>query len=202
MTIAEMTESRNIMTSSNDSVIDFIAWLFAGGRDYIDQKIDKESLYYSVWKYAGTMNSYYASSGELAVMTTIWCKNNEYFMRELAKTIEFDYNPIENYDRHEENDGNNDQTRNLTRPFDEQSLDSTSAYNVESFRNVDKTERRGSTGDNGSVKDKSHFTSYIHGNIGVTTTQQMIDFERNIVDFSLVDAIARKYVNDNFIRVW
>ncbi len=43
---------------------------------------------------------------------------------------------------------------------------------------------------------------YIHGNIGVTTSQQMIQQERDIANFDVVDIIVREYINEFCIMVY
>lgn len=51
-------------------------------------------------------------------------------------------------------------------------------------------------------KDKDVFASHIHGNIGVTTTQQMLQSERELVKFNLWDYIADKFTQDLMLRVF
>lgn len=51
-------------------------------------------------------------------------------------------------------------------------------------------------------KDKDIYKSHIHGNIGVTTTQQMLQSERELVKFNLWDYIADSFTRDLMLRVF
>lgn len=50
--------------------------------------------------------------------------------------------------------------------------------------------------------DTRTITQRIHGNIGVTTTQQMIEQERNIVRFDIVDEIVKDYKTEFCILIY
>lgn len=45
-------------------------------------------------------------------------------------------------------------------------------------------------------------TSYMYGNIGVTTTQQMIESERKVVQFSVIEFIADDFKNEFCLSVY
>lgn len=116
-----------------------------------------------------------------------------------------EYNPIENYDRQEYSTHTTEDTMGNTRTLDttntvdgevnESGTDTTegsiSAENVNTFSPDDKsvrtpdlkTENDVTTTDSGTIKDDGNYDgsltidSRIHGNIGVTTSQQMLEQE-------------------------
>lgn len=45
-------------------------------------------------------------------------------------------------------------------------------------------------------------TAYMYGNIGVTTTQQMIEAEREVVQFSVIEFIADDFKNEFCLSVY
>ena len=45
-------------------------------------------------------------------------------------------------------------------------------------------------------------TAHLRGNIGVTTTQQMIEAQREIVDFNVINFIVRSFINRFCIEVY
>lgn len=202
MTIREMTEVYNINNMVRLSPAEFLEWCFAVGVSYIDKRLDLESFYHVIVRRAGNLNIYASCVSEFRIYCTIWCKTNQYYITKLLDTMEFEYNPIHNYDRHEEGTNHNKQTRDLNRPFSENQNDSTSAYNTDSFKPTDRTERGGHQGEEGTVDDDGRYGNYMYGNIGVTTTQEMIKAERDVVNFSALEVLAQSFVDDNFLKVW
>ena len=54
----------------------------------------------------------------------------------------------------------------------------------------------------GNENETLTHTAYIHGNIGVTTTQEMIEAERNVVNFSVYDIIVSEFMERFIILVY
>lgn len=120
------------------------------------------------------------------------------------------YNPIENYDRNELrteiNTGTDGNTRTLNTNTATTGTDTTenqvSAENVSTYSPDDKTVRTpnlnsadtGTVTDAGSFSANSGITSRIHGNIGVTTSQQMLESELTLIP--KLDTI--RYISDSF----
>ena len=106
---------------------------------------------------------------------------------ELYKTTLFEYNPIENYNM-EEGSTDISNGKNLMRESD------TPMSEVD---NIDKYMSRAVKSDGDS---KSDHTAYRHGNIGVTTTQQLIQSERDII--VNIDMLIIEELNDLFLGVY
>ena len=195
----------------------------------------------------------------------LWSKKNIYYWNELQKTMHYDYNPIENYDRHEVtkdkyNNFNNQhetgsrkikesgvnittetgtitttETGSRTRvesgsktttdeltvsAFNSSTLEprekhtitetptnytttetpnvtttntpnttTTNTPNIETLETPDIEVDNKNNGDN--VRE-----SYIHGNIGVMSTQQMITAQREVIDVSLYNVIINSFKNE------
>lgn len=103
-----------------------------------------------------------------------WSESRRYTWQHMYNTTTVEYNPIENYDRNEEYTSNVQQssTSEEKRP----------AYDA---TNPVKVGENSASGTGNTVN-----TGRVHGNIGVTTTQQMIESERNVAEFSIYDYIA------------
>lgn len=85
----------------------------------------------------------------------------------IANALDMQYNAIENYDRTEENSSNNTLT------------DKVSAFDTEAFSNDSEKSNAG------------QYQSHIHGNIGVTTSQQMIESEIHLrTNYDVYNIIA------------
>lgn len=144
---------------------------------------------------------------------TAWTKKNFPVWQELTSTLFYEYDPIENYNRQESwtdthaiDEGGTD---NLTHGHkvniqdDATTTESVTGYNGESFGDRSRTilddtaEQTHSgtdartttrTGNNEDVR-----TGYARGNIGVTTTQQMIEAQREVVQFNIMDYIISDF---------
>ena len=139
---------------------------------------------------------------------------NKYRYDKLYNTTVLEYSPIENYDRTEStttekantithgdqsetvNTSTGGQTNTTTgqnkiSPFDTSNLVNTDGSDITDItggRNDSSTLARNSYNDTDTGNET--ITSRIHGNIGVTTSQQMLMSERDVSNFSLIKIIA------------
>lgn len=155
----------------------------------------------------------------------VWSLKNIENWIHLVETTEYDYNPIHNYDRTEtfEETSSNDRSEDRTVKETSERTDDysnsgedvtttqTSAYDTEDFLNSERTSVKLGTGNNltsdanrdmtdgvvGKESGTIKRTLKTEGNIGVTTTQQMIQAERDIALFSIYDVIVESF-KENF----
>lgn len=138
---------------------------------------------------------------------------NSYKYGGLYKTTSLEYNPIENYSMTEV--GTDTRTPNITTTdsmnVGEQSnsttsTDSVSPYDTVTFTDSNKTivtENNGARKDS-NTKTESGTETTKHdfkrsGNIGVTTSQQMLESERKIVNFTFLKIVFGNIINDTCI---
>lgn len=140
----------------------------------------------------------YETANDFQDAVKIWDLNNSYWLSELKKTTEYDYNAIENYDRNEEyklekSFGDTSET------LSENTTNAVTAFDSNSF--VDDTLSNHDVTNHITTKnaDSDIFYSRIHGNVGITTTQAMIKEQREIIDFNIVNEIISRLINDLFI---
>lgn len=107
---------------------------------------------------------------------TTWSAKWYDSIERIAAVLEDDYNPLDNYNRHEEYTD----TENTDSGFSSSgtSEDQVSAYNVNTYQPDQKT-INGSSGTSDTDRTLSH-TAHLWGNIGVTTSQQMLTEEMKI----------------------
>lgn len=156
---------------------------------------------------------------------TIWSNKYQINWKKLYDTTVLEYNPIENYDRMEDwtdidvenesnfrsNDINNTVGNNITESGS--ITEQNTAFN-DGLRDHSKNITANNTTNNGtgytqenghgsSKKDLKHTkTGRAHGNIGVTTSQQMIQSERDLVVFNLYDIIAESFIENFCLMVY
>ena len=84
---------------------------------------------------------------------------------------------------------NHETTHNIT---------DTSTYNMKretTFNNVTDTNNQTSSAE-GTVSNTTKTTSKIHGNIGVTTTAQLLEGERELSEFDFIDVVYRTVIGE------
>lgn len=104
---------------------------------------------------------------------------------ELEKTLHYEYDPISNYDRREEwtDDSEGSSTATST------ATGKQAGYNSQELVTSDGSESGGSS----SGKSSSKHVGIVRGNIGVTTSQQMIEAQRKVVDYCVYDVIIDSF---------
>lgn len=106
----------------------------------------------------------------MANMISVWSAKEVPVWEKLEETMHYDYDPISNYDRHEESTNTGE------------SLGKVAGYNASDLVN--------SSGASTDVKR----TARMWGNVGVTTTQQMIEEQRSVVKFNIMDYIIESFI--------
>lgn len=139
----------------------------------------------------------------------VWSKKQLPVWSKLMDTVNLEYNPIYNKDgyyeetesRDLENSNSTTDTLSATVTDSGSNLNQVSAFNSSAFENREKdtiantrTESQTNTGTS-SGTDTGEITRERHeyGNIGVTTTQQMIKEEREVVQFNIVNYIIEDF---------
>ena len=104
-----------------------------------------------------------------------------------TETIE--YNPIHNYDRQEDwVDDNSGSVKNSGSNITDLSV---AGFNEADMADRERTVQTAGTGTD--TTSQSRHTARIYGNIGVTTTQQMLESEREFRKYSAVYAIIDEF---------
>lgn len=179
----------------------------------IDSRLDKEEIKMAILERCGTLLPLYTHSDMFKAFSDSFFKQRKDIITKLIDTTKFEYNPIDNYDRTEEvhrkydektsneNETKADSTRNNTQQSDVSAFDSDVYQPKEkvtgTLADVDNTTGKGS----GTSDVTEDITTKTRGNIGVTTTQQMIESERKVVLFNVYNWIAIEFEQHFFICV-
>lgn len=164
----------------------------------------------------------YPDPDVMKYMVSAWSRSLEYKWEHLYKTTTAEYNPIENYDRTEEWTTNNKGTEfstvnqsgdGKTSPrgtdtvthevagYDSGTLVQSERTRTDAGIETNSQTHSNMTGNN-STENTETRTGRAHGNIGVTTSQQMLQSERDIADFSIYNAIIRDFINRFCLEVY
>lgn len=188
----------------------------------LPEGVDRDTLVNQILFEGCTLFPIYQDPKLFKSMAEHYFRMREQIHAELFKTLAYDYEPLENYDRIEDrtHSGNENINRNLATEetagtgttsggTTEQKV---SAYNEDGYQPQNFSESSStmnsntdSEGSEDETTDRRHSDTEharIHGNIGVTTSQQMLEAQRNVVKFSLYEFIASHFLKTFMIGIY
>jgi len=146
----------------------------------------------------------------------LYGKSHKYEYDKLVDTLSLEYNPIENYSMTET--GTDTRTPNITQTSKGVNTNTvgvdtsittgkTTFDKSDSFINDTKTTNTGTNTDTQDIDTTAGNEKTVHeftrsGNIGVTTSQQMIESERQLAMFSVVDLFVKAIADIILIGVY
>lgn len=199
------------------------------------QVFDKQNFIDNLLLETESLEVLYSDPKFMQMAIEVWCRKQLDVWEELAATMYYDYDPIENYYRREhwtddfthghkrdtdlthghKRDTNLTHGHKVTMDVKDTTTNSVTGYNGTNFSDRDKTIFENDDTETHSGKDTTNETNsgtdatketnsgtdkdvregYARGNIGVTTTQQMIEAQRDVVKFNLMDYIIDDFKN-------
>lgn len=169
--------------------------------------MDKTLMVNQIIRQSGDLFPYYQVPPQVKTAITEWFTRRKDNFAKLWQGFTAEYNPIENYDRQEDST----ETPNITHTLSNSGKDaSTNEADVQGYNGTDyvpnsRTKSSGTSSTNGTDTESGTrtYTSRIHGNIGVTTSAQMLEGElalRRSLDIYAL--IAEEFETDNLIQVY
>lgn len=219
MAIAKITliGFNNYMSSSNDDLFKYLE-LPAG--------IDRDTLINNILLRGGEFETLYADPYFLQNMIGVWSKKWQRTFTKWVKALNVDYEPLYNFDRHElysdKRTQNESGQRSETATAHDDSTSSgsgtttntVSAYDASTYQPHDQSESS-STGSNTSdavttangndkrdLNENVVHEGHLYGNIGVTTSQQMLRDELDIQLWNIYEHITDLFLNEFAIYVY
>lgn len=159
---------------------------------------DKETLIGVILRETDEREVLYSNPAVLESCITHWAKSYLTQWARLAKALDVEYEPLENFDRHEESKDYN--------TVDSNGENSTGAVSKATGYNSDGLKTTGA--DEAEAKAKSHsdinnqHTARLHGNIGVTTSQQMLQSEIDLRRWNWYNEVGKEFARVFTLGVW
>ena len=202
----------------------------------LPEGIDRDTLITSILTECSDLEALYPNPEVMKALIGRWAYASNYAWKTLIETTQFEYNPLDNYDRTEtrvvhregegeETDGGSDSLTSTDSGTDSADTEITRKNDVAGFEAVndqyadrDKetsdssttttygkrnttTNNYGKTNNNSFENDENE-TIRAHGNIGVTTSMQLIQEQRNIAQFNIYDFITDDFKKRYCILVY
>lgn len=193
---------------------------------HLPSGMDKENIIKNILLESAELEVIYPDADIMKLAIDCWSQSQLREWEKLYATTLLEYDPISNYDRKEEwtetatnntnvtATSNSESKSNGTTSGNAEGKSSQVPFNTTEFKDLTKTmstnsgtsneTSTGKSSDNTSGTGESTIThsSRMHGNIGVTTTQQMIQSEREVVKFCMDDYIKDAVIDRFCILVY
>lgn len=156
--------------------------------------VDKDLCVNTILTECAELSLVYTNPETVKTLITIWSTRNSSIWEKLYKTTQLEYNPIHNYDRTEE--WTDEETGNANASGE--NVEQVQGFNSNSFE--DRAKNTGNSRTSSSRKNIR--TGHASGNIGVTTTQEMLEAERRTVRFNIIDEIVSDFKKQFCIMVY
>lgn len=121
-----------------------------------------------------------------------WSRRMLPIWEKLLATLEYEYDPIANYDRHETHGRELSREYSSSGTSEGETTGSRNAYNG-GWTDTDRATSDAETAQSGTQGEEESIEIRAYGNIGVTTTQQMIEEQRRVVRFDLSEEIVEEF---------
>lgn len=174
----------------------------------------KKTLTDNILLEGGEFEVVYSDPWALKNFISIWADREQATFKRWVDALAIEYAPLENYDRHEDwtdtldSDGTNSTTGTNDTITSGTVTTDVSAYDSNGYQPKDKvtssetidndtTENSTSTLDNEGVH-----TGRIHGNIGVTTSQQMLEAELDLGYWNIYSRITDMFLKEFCIMIY
>lgn len=181
--------------------------------------LDVELLKSVIVEKCGLLEPLYSEPETMKEVISMWFRSHRWNIERLINLIKTTYSPLENYDRHESLSRSKNDSRNRSQNYSEDGTVITNgetertvaAFNTSEYTPADKTvndgrtetETGGSTSGTETGNEAETATNYIHGNIGVVSSQQMFLQEVELLNgFNAYTFIVDKFAKDLMLSIW
>ena len=189
--------------------------------------LDAELLKSVIMERCGLLTPLYSEPEVMKEVISIWFRSHQWNIAHVIDLIKTAYKPLENYDRHEDLERGKTDTRNRSEnrtqeysengdiTTNEETERKVAAFNTSTYAPADQTvsdsrtqsetsgDTSGSTTGTEAGSENEHAVNYIHGNIGVTTTQAMFQEELALLGgFNAYQYIAEMFSRDLMLSIW
>lgn len=162
------------------------------------ENVERETTIQTILLECAELEIIYPEFETMKTAIKLWTDKEFTVWEELQKTREYEYNPIWNKDgiitetelrlNEYEDNSNGENTRSVA------------GFNSESLVNAEKN--KGSADSQGQEEENIERQRIEQGNIGVTTTQRMIQEQREVVAFNTIDYILQSFKKRFCIMVY
>ena len=159
--------------------------------DYVQfpQTLDHDKVVSSILLQCAELELLYPDLETMRTALVLWASSCARTWEKMEYTVHVEYNPIWNKDANITENRDSSTERNIE--ADGTETGKVTGFNTSEFVNADQTVSDSSSKENGKLNEK--IVRRETGNIGVTSTQELIQREREIAEFNLTDYIVQDF---------
>lgn len=207
------------MSSAKMTLIGYNAFFTNAGDDLfkgltLPASLNKKTLTDNILLEGGEFEVLYSDPFFMQDAISIWADREQATFQRWVDALAIEYAPLENYDRHENwtdtldsdgtsrTTGTNDTSSNGTVTTDTSAYDS-SGYQPKDKVTTSETIDNDTTENNTSTLDNTGMHSgRIHGNVGVTTSQAMLEAELSLGYWNIYSRITDMFLKEFCIMIY
>lgn len=184
----------------------------------LPEGIDKDNLCDNIILECGEFETVYSDPEFMRAAIGTWGLKHYRTFEKWINALNLEYNPIENYDRMEDwTDEGNNKTKTTGKTTSEgdseqngNTEDQVSAFDSNTYQesekhliDTDENHRDEVNSENDLNSDsKNVHKGRIHGNVGVTTSQQMLQSELDLARFNIIQEITNLFATELCIMIY
>lgn len=180
----------------------------------IPDQLDKETLINNILLQAADFEVLYADPDFLKTAIKIWSDREQPTFKRWADALAIEYAPLENYDRFEDWSDRENGSGSASTETDEDTTNNrtittdVSAYDSSGYQPKEKVTDNASGSLNSTVDNTNSYNNSgthsgrIHGNIGVTSSQQLLSDELQLGYWNIYSRITDLFLNEFCILVY
>lgn len=203
------------MSSAKITTIGFYNWMQSQNDDLFSKMnlpvgIDKDTLIDNILLRAGEFEVVYANPFFFQNAIGVWSDKHHRTFEKWVNALSIEYNPVENYDRMEEwedkSNGNSIGETKGTTSLNSINENKVSAFDSDLYQPDSYNSNTSNGNDESNTKTNSNNNSKhvgrVHGNIGVTTTQQMLESELSLAEWNVYEHITDLFIEEFCIAIY
>lgn len=207
------------MSSAKMTLIGYDTFFSNAGDDLfknltLPNGLSKDTLTSNILLEGGEFEVLYSDPYFMQDAIGLWADREQATFERWVSALSIEYAPLENYDRHEDwtdtldsdgtstSRGTSDTSTSGTVQEDVSAYDS-SGYQPKNKTTTSETIDNDTTDSNTSTLDNTgHHAGRIHGNIGVTTSQQMLESELDLGYWNIYSRITDMFLKEFCIMIY
>ena len=207
------------MSSAKLTLIGMNAFFQNAGADLfseltLPEGLNKQTLTDNILLEGGEFETVYSDPNALRSFIGIWARREASTFQRWVDALAIEYAPLENYDRHEDwtdtldsdgtsrTTGTNDTSTSGTATTDVSAYDSTGYQPKDKVTTSETVDNDTSENNTSTLDNTGHHTGHIHGNIGVTTSQQMLESELDLGYWNIYSRITDMFLKEFCIMIY
>ena len=180
----------------------------------LPEGLAKNTLTNNILLQGGEFEVLYSDPFFLQNAISIWADREADTFKRWVDALAIEYAPLENYDRHEDwtdtldsdgtsrTTGTNDTSTSGTVTTDVSAYDSTGYQPKEKVTTSETIDNDTSENNTSTLDNEGVHTGRIHGNIGVTTSQQMLESELDLGYWNIYSRITDMFLKEFCIMLY